>query len=246
MNGFWLNGSQWKHEADTVKGIYPDAEWDDVEDWEGATREWRLTIEPTPSDECLRYVLADLEAGKPVTVGDKGKVGHSTKCPTEGHATFAPALRLPQEKYFVSLTYPAAGRGQTWPAHPKVRLLVPDVARLSPTHPHFFRLLDSGDAWACAVSPQDGRWGWKSGGTVDYLDQVAVWLVKTQAWIATGGGLPWQGKWIGPASGHRPIEHLAAIEPTDPCWCGRGLGYGQCHRKAEIGQAIREGVFGQR
>lgn len=100
-----------------------------------------------------------------------------------------------------SLTYPVAGQGKTWAEHPKVRVLDPAIADVYPLHPHIFRRSDPQDAWACPVSPQDNRWTWKSGATVAYLDQVAIWLLKTQVWATTGVGAAGLGKWVGPATG---------------------------------------------
>lgn len=243
MGHFWLKGSQWDYEVDTVKGIYPDAAWADVENWEGHTREWRLTMKPIPYDDWLQIILADLDTGKPVTVGDRGRVGHSSTCPTEGHATFTPTLHLPPREYHISLTYPVITRGDVSSAHPKVRLLIPDIVKMYPAHPHLFWHPNGQDAWACPISPQDNLWKWKRGATVAYLDQVAIWLLKTETWIATGGGIAGMGKWIGPAAGHRPLEHLTAISPTAPCWCGRGLRYEKCHMKAEIEQAVIQSIM---
>jgi hypothetical protein len=65
-------------------------------------------------------------------------------------------------------------------------------------------------------------WNCDRDDVVDFMGQVAVWLIKRMLWDQTG-------VWI--SSQHRadPEYHLSAIDPEDPCWCRSGIPYRQCH-----------------
>lgn len=50
----------------------------------------------------------------------------------------------------------------------------------------------------------------------------------------------WRGYWPGPTSrASSPATHLALLSPEGECWCGSGVAYEQCHRKADKSAAGR-------
>lgn len=241
-----MSPSLWEHEMGVVVRVYPGAQWRDVTEGSNQTRAWYLTMDPIPHEEELHQVLADLDAGIGVSVGHRGKVGHSkVQCgvPLESHAVLFPHTRLTPLCYLVELTYQRPPQNAAGPAQPRARIVSPEISvRTYPKHPHMY-VGNGFDSWACPLSPQDTRWTWGKGATVSYLDQVAIWLLKTAVWIATGAGIAGLGKWLGLDTSHAALDLLRMIGPTDPCWCGRGVRYEKCHMQLDVSRAIRERIF---
>jgi len=236
---FWMGLDLWNHEVKDVVQAYPDAEWREAIDEGKPTRAWRLTIAPVPTQDELRYVLADLDVGRAVAIHQHGRIAHSPKCevPLDSHAALLPNLKLPQETYLVDLVYRPSPRDASWPTQPKAFIMNPEVSvRTYPRHPHMY--VGSSGSWACPLSPQDTQWRWKRGATVAYLDQVAIWLLKTAVWARTGAGLAGMGKWIGSDTSHDPASLISSIKASDPCWCGSGVCYEGCHLQTDVMKAI--------
>ena len=55
-----------------------------------------------------------------------------------------------------------------------------------------------------------------------YLDQLAIWLLKTAVWME-------HRRWLGPDTGHDPRFLLHGTKASGACWCGSGRRYGDCH-----------------
>ncbi len=237
---WWMNPDPWRSEVEDVKRNYPDAEWFDVEATKTRTRLWRLTFDPIPRQDELYQVLHDLDKGYAVNIGQSGNVDHSDlDCglSLEYHPIAFNHVKLRPQTYKVEFTYPDSPHRAAGSVHPNARVLVPEISvRTYPKHPHMYVGL-SGDSWGCPLSPQATGWRWEKGATVRYLDQVAIWLVKSAVWIATGGGVLSFGKWIGPDTPHTPLELLRMTNPAGPCWCGRGKVYQNCHIMDDINKA---------
>lgn len=239
---FWMKQSLWEHEVRDVIHAYPDAEWRDIGHGKLHTRAWRLTMTPIPNREELGYVLADLELGKTVAIGQQGKISHLLKCeiPLGSHTILLPQIRLLNQAYVVELIYRPLAKNAAWPVQPLARIINPEIsAQTYPKHPHMYR---GNGSWACPLSPQDKRWTWGKRATVSYLDQVAIWLLKTAVWIATGAGTAGLGRWIGQDTSHEPDSLLHTIELNDPCWCGSGLYYKKCHMRDDALRAIEKNI----
>lgn len=95
-----------------------------------------------------------------------------------------------------------------------------------------------GESWACPISPQSTGWQWRRGATVYYLEQVALWILKSAVWIATGGGILESATWLGPDTPHGPLHLLTTVRPDDSCWCGSGSAYEACHRRLDLEDAF--------
>jgi hypothetical protein len=236
---FWMSADLWNNEVRQVQLAYPGAEWREFGEKGNPSRVWHLSILPTPEKDELGYVLADLEEGLPMSIYPHGKVGHSLECKTSAgsHARLLAGLTLLHQEYSVDLVILPPLKGATWAPHPRAYVINPEVSiKTHPNHPH----MNTGynESWACPTSPQDGGWTWRKGTTVAYLDQVAIWLLKTAVWAKTGAGIVGLGKWVGPATSHDPAS-VVSIGQQDPCRCGSGLKYGQCHFRADVVQLTR-------
>jgi hypothetical protein len=240
---FWMKKHMWKYEVMDVKSVYPDAKWKDVFEAGYATRAWLIDMDPIPHESDLNQVIADLNQGMDIEIGRNGKLFHAqTQCKgsLEDHPILFPGLKLLQQVYKVELTYRRPYSKAIASTQPKARILNPEISgRTFPFHPHMYGGKTPKDSWACPLSPQQTNWGWGEGATVKYLDQVAIWILKTIIWAATGSGIAGMGKWIGPQTPHDKLHLLKTTGLNNPCWCGSGIAYKNCHLQTDaINQVI--------
>lgn len=230
----------------SVKEAYPNASFFERLNERGvAVRGCRVIMDPIPRPEDLAMVLADLEAEEEVSIGLNGKISHSGDCatPREKHQKRGLALRLAHRRFTAELEFPPNLFAVLGPVHPKFRVLDPVTSlRTHPAHPHLFGDNRTGDAWACPVTAQTTTWKWQTGATLEYLDQCAIWLLKTEVWAATGGRvLSGFGRWIGPSTSHQPRDVLRATDSEGPCRCGSGQKYKECCFVRDLRAAIMRG-----
>lgn len=235
----------WKYEIEDVLRVYPDAQlYDAIED-RVHTKAWCLKMNPIPDESELGYILADLDVGTGVAVDQQGKVQHSKlqcKIPMDCHPILLPNIKIMWHTYLVDLIYRPPIKNAIWPRQPKARIISPEISfQTYPNHPHMY--VSGNESWACPLSPQDKQWQWGKGATVSYLDQLAIWLLKTAVWMATGAGIAGLGKWIGASTSHDPLSLLQTIRSIDPCWCGSGLCYEKCHMQVDAMRAIRKRII---
>jgi len=228
----------WEREVEDVTREYPDARLAQATIGRQLTCAWLLTMRPIPNEDELPAVLADLKRGEQVCVRKRGEIGHSPECSQPHHEVVLPRLRLSRRPYVVELTYPSSPTGDAGPLHPRAKVIDPEIShRTHPSHPHMY-VGPGEESWACPMSPQSTAWRWRRGATVRYLDQVALWILKSAVWIATGGGILESATWLGPDTPHSPFDLLGSVRPGDPCWCGRGTAYEACHQRGDIERAI--------
>lgn len=239
----------WEYEVKDMMSVYPDARWRDVHKKGADTRAWHLIMEPIPDKEELHYILYDLNRGVGVSIGQNGKISHSRKyceLPLECHPLFLPKVKLISMRYLIELTYPRIPQNAAGPVQPKVHIIMPEIsARVYLKHPHMY-LDPRHDSWACPLSPQNSQWNWQKGATVSYLDQVAIWILKTAIWAKTGTGIAGLGVWIGPDTSHNPLSLISTIDANNPCWCGSGKSYEKCHMNLDIVKAIELQILNSR
>ncbi|HHY08259.1 MAG TPA: hypothetical protein GX530_07010 [Corynebacteriales bacterium] len=128
-------------------------------------------------------------------------------------------LELPIDEEELRKTFYLLARHEGPPSHPKVFMTLPQLPRLCP---HVFP-----DGSLCPLLPSGGAWSWVENSLADYLDHIAIWLVKFSVWDATRKATG-QGIWIGSEAPHDPAS-LAATPLNAQCYCGSGLRFGQCH-----------------
>jgi len=101
------------------------------------------------------------------------------------------------------------------PHHPRTWVLSPRV-RFPDRHVY-------NDDAVCPLTPHEDEWSWATHTLVDYLDDVAIWLVKHSFYKLTGN-------WVGSESQHNP-HNMPQVRRNAQCPCASGLPYGECHGK---------------
>lgn len=237
----WMEEGLWEHEVRETLGYYPEALLIEVEVRSVLALGWRVVMDPIPPADELHAVLADLEQGFICDVGLRGRIQHSdADCGSMSpdHEVLLPRVRVPRRPYIVELIYPLKLNGGAGPIHPQARVVQPEMTfRTYPRHPHM-----NGDlrhSWPCPLSPHATTWSWAEGATWSYLAHVALWILKTEAWARTGGGIGRQGTWVGDATPHTPLHVLSTVDPIGPCRCGRGKRYEDCHLALDLNVAVR-------
>lgn len=243
-----MEARQWAREVELVREAYPRAGWRELRWGSARTRAWWLRVTPTPDPLDLPWVLADLDRNETVSLGLAGRVSHSPgQCgqPAGEHPTLLAKPALPSTAYLVELVYPPRPEGRAGPTHPRARILMPELSRHTlQNHPHLVIDPSSGTSWACPMPPHATAWTWEPEATVKYLDQVAIWLLKTEVWRATGGNaLPSLGRWLGAEAPHHPSVLLREAHPEGPCRCGSGEAYRQCHLGRDATDFLRLRTF---
>ena len=198
-------------------------------------------MDPIPPQDELAKVIRDLNDGRVVDVGFRGQVRHSDATPIVDSDDITRSLQrlcIPRRPYVVELQYPVAQKGPAGPVHPRVRVVHPEMSfRTYPRHPHMSS--DAyGDSWPCPVSPHETSWAWTKGATWLYLAHVALWILKTEVWARTGGGIGSCGTWLGPGTPHTPSYIVGAVRTDGPCRCGSGGFYKRCHQARDILAAV--------
>lgn len=220
----------WSNESDIVARAYPGTSLI------GVPRSGRVTLwvpmRPIPDPGVIRAVLSGLSSDRTVQFLPGGKISQSP----QGSDTITPEVEqvlasLRQRRYMVELELPEELFGDGGPVHPKARIrvrnlftvgLAPEISIATyPQHPHL-STGRNGDSWACPLPPHETDWTWRDGAILDYCDQVALWILKTEVWSRSG-------EWIGPAVGHDPAQMVGSISPDAPCRCGHGARYRDCH-----------------
>lgn len=234
MTTVWHEHLDASEERDVVAGAYPGARF--------RPDAWRVPMSPVRDDDAqFRMVAADLMRGEIVYLLPGGELAHAPDCQHTVHEVSG--LRRPPSRLFrVDLSFPATAFGPAGPVNPKARIgagplgsfgLTPGMQELRYLgHPHLSGD-GRGDAWACPLPPHDTEWTWQSGAVLAYLDQVAIWLFKTEVWAATRKWPLYTGLWLGEAAGHAPVEVLA-YSAEGACRCGSGRRYGDCHRALDL------------
>ncbi len=244
--GFWIPPKLWKSEVNKITSVYPGAQWSDIIDEGHQTRAWLLTMDPVPDKDELPLILHDLDNGIGISIGHRGKIHHSgEQCVVslKQHAKLYNGLKLEPFIYLVEFIHRRPDIDTVGPTQPKARILSPEIStRKYQNHPHMY-IGTRNDSWACPLSPQHSDWAYGDNATVEYLDQLSIWLLKSTLWIATGGGILSFGTWIGPDTSHKPIDLLSTIHAVDPCWCGSGRSYEKCHSRNDVNIAIIQQVI---
>lgn len=219
----------WARESEFMRAWFP-LSFSAMATWGGKpTRIWRVYMNPYPPPEEMYQVLADLEANGGVDLSTHGRVRHADDCVLPDHVLrtvpwdASEVKRIPVEPLLVELAY------RRPPGHPRVTCITPAWSKLTlPDHPHFY--LPNG---ICPLFPPDGDWTWSEDTAADYLQNVALWALKTWVWLATGR----HGRaiWLGSEQGHSP-EDLRIARPNAQCTCGSGLPFDSCCRRRVLGK----------
>lgn len=227
MSWWEKDPGRWDREEQEMKMWFPISQWGERVERGRAIRFWEVIVEPVPSAPEVLLVLADLDRGGPVDMNPSGWIRHSQRCRADHKLREGfEGLEIPDTVFLLEAVY------QEPPGHPLVRSLDPKVSCLRfPGHPHFY-----GGEVICPLFPPENTWRWKNHTMTDYLEHVAVWLLKHLVWKATQDR-DGKGIWIGPDVEHSPMYLLWVIRPSDQCHCGSGKTYRRCCRSHDRARA---------
>lgn len=234
---WWADDPEWWGRGEPDRKVwFPTSEWGERAEDQRVVRCLRLVMQPLPPPDELPLVLADLDREETnlVQIEPDGQIRHHPRC--GGRHSLRDErltrLRLSDQAFLLEATLHRP------PEHPRVRVLEPVISqRTYPGHPHLYDL-----EIICPLFPPEKTWSWNTHNLVDYLGHVAVWLLKSRVWIATRDQSG-KGIWIGPDVPHDPETLLRIVAPGDPCPCGSGRKYRQCHREYDLIRlgAVRRG-----
>lgn len=200
--------------VEAMKLHYPSLLFDGRHIIIGSATFWKGWVQPLSDElEDLEMILADIDRNLPVQIKN-GEVSHHPACRRKHQAlSWIKKLKKPDQAFNIKIVYDGGKR------HPRGYVLQPDIPLNK--RKHMYR-----DSAVCAYPPQRNIWNWQTHTTVDFTDQVVIWLLKWNVWNQTG-------YWLGSETSHDKLLLLISISATDQCWCGSGTLYGNCHQLAD-------------
>jgi hypothetical protein len=100
---------------------------------------------------------------------------------------------------------------------------LPQAHILEPSIPRDERRHNFGPDGICGFAPWEHPWNPDISAIVDFVDHSLIWLFKQTVYS--------QSKhWLGSEIPHSTEFLLKTIKPTEPCYCGSGRNYADCHR----------------
>jgi len=208
----WLEAN-----TQTVANSYPQFQTAAPPVGSTATRAWKGVIAPLKGSEELGYILDDLANGAVVLV-QAGTLSHDPSCRrTHQRPGYLESLKAVDSSFAISLlVFPPKH-------HPKAFCLTPEITkRIFPLHPHLHA-----DNAVCSYQPNDRVLPWDDTTVTVFLNYTSIWLAKHIVWQQTGANQ--NAIWIGPAAGHTIQEILRDVGRNDPCPCGSGAKFKNCH-----------------
>ena len=201
---------------------YPDARWVPPKDAEHSGF-WAVPLRIKPDPDELHSVIADLEHERSVHLSTHGKILEADNC--EAHHEAVAGIEDIQNHLSaipdivrVAIAYPSfIADPKTW--------LQPTWwdAGVRRKHPHM-----NADGSACVFYAPAAIWDPTRDNLAQYVDQLAIWVLKSEIWVARGARPDGEG-WPGPSQDHSFSAMLLA-SPDSRCQCGRGRPYGVCCR----------------
>ncbi len=184
---------------------------------------WRIPFRPAPALPELPKVVADLEQDDIVDLSTHGTVLHSEQCARE-HGTPLASKRI--ESHFASRSpdYVAIATFPSEQSEPTVWVSRKGWDRsVLAGHPHL-----NEDGSSCVLYPPNDDWNPVRNDLADFMDQVSLWTLKTEVWVARGSRKASVG-WPGSGQGHE-IDELLRTADYARCQCGSGFSYALCCR----------------
>ena len=224
---WWLEDPErWEYECRQMKKHYPGWQPKGCHPGEKNPKEtvapvWVGSITPLALPSDALAVISSLAEDRYVQVHINGRVDVDPEDLAEK------TLDLPIDEKELRRTFFLLARHEGPPSHPKVFMTIPQLPGLCP---HVF-----GDSSLCPLLPSLGAWSWDGHSLVNYLDHIAIWLVKFSVWDATQKATGY-GVWIGREALHHRIL-LSATPPNAQCYCGSGLRFEQCHGRITHGES---------
>lgn len=190
------------------------------------TKAWAGTLSPLACSADPSGVLAALSEDRHVLIHRSGKLDVDPDDYPEHRSSFVSAAECLRTSTFSLI---AVYREP--PQHPAVVLLHPEPSweALQAPDTHFWS-----DGSICPLFPPDGTWSWERPNSMaDYLNWVAMWLVKYAYWELTRGRGA-RGVWLGTSVAHDDVVLLRQTPHDSQCWCGSGREFADCHGNVQL------------
>ncbi len=177
--------------------------------WEGWLQALRSTDE-------LDALLDDLDNDRPVDIerGDLYELRHDRECQIV-HAEHRLKSKINEPIRLFRVRVEDFGDSRV----PQARVLEPPIPKNERRH-------NIGADGICGFAPWEHPWNPDVSQIVDFVDHsLLIWLFKQTVYS--------QSKhWLGSETPHSTEFLLKTIKPTEPCYCGSGKNYADCHRAA--------------
>jgi hypothetical protein len=176
---------------------------------------WEGWLQPIRSADELDALLDDLDNDRSVDIvrGELYELKHDRDCQVI-HPQHRVRTQIKEPIRLFRVRVEDFGDRRT----PQARVLEPPI----PTDERRHNLGPDG---ICGFAPWEHPWDPDVSQIVDFVDHSLIWLFKQTVYS--------QSKhWLGSEIPHSAKFLLKTIKPTQPCYCGSGTNYADCHRAA--------------
>lgn len=210
--------SEWKGaNLCTVALAYPQFETIVPPQTSGAILAWEGVLQPFSGCHELGFILDDLRMDRSVRV-KAGTLSHDVECiGIHRPIPFLDRLKPAEARFKIAvLAYPPKRHPQAFGKSPEI------TKQRFPFHHHI-----NVDGSICPYSATETHLPWHGQTVPTFLDYVAIWAAKHYVWEKTGANE--SATWLGSVAPHTPSEVLRQVGRNDPCPCGSGKKFKQCH-----------------
>lgn len=176
---------------------------------------WEGWLQPIRSADQLDALLEDLDNDRPVNIvrGELYELRHDQDCRII-HGEHRLKSKIKASIRLFKVRVEDFGDKRV----PRARVLEPRIPTNERRH-------NIGTDGICGFAPWEHPWDPDVSQIVDFVDQSLIWLFKQTVYS--------QSKhWLGSETPHDTEFLLKTIKPTEPCYCGSGRNYADCHRRA--------------
>lgn len=202
-----------KDKIESMRRAYPSLRVISAEDFGSLV--WDGWLQPIRSTDDLDALLDDLDHDRPVDIvrGELYELMHNPECQVV-HAKHRLTSEIKEPIRSFRIRVEDFGDRRV----PYARVLEPPIPKDERRH-------SIGADGICAFAPWEHPWDPDVSQIVDFVDHSLIWLFKQTVYS--------QSKhWLGSEMQHRAEFLLKTIQPTQPCYCGSGKNYEDCHRAA--------------
>jgi hypothetical protein len=174
---------------------------------------WKGWLQPIRSTDELDALLDDLDNDRPVEIvrGELYELRHDRECRIV-HAEHRLTSKIKEPIRLFRVLVEDFGDKRV----PQARVLEPPIPADERRH-------NIGPDGICGFAPWKYPWNPDGSPIVGFVDHSLLWLFKQTVYS--------QSKhWLGSETPHTTEFLLKTIKPTEPCYCGSGKNYADCHR----------------
>lgn len=209
---------------------YPGARWIPPK-YDPSSGYWTVSLRVKPEQGELHRVVNDLEHERTVDMSTNGQILESDTCTADHEVPVdIDAIRHHLDSipdiWTVMIMYPSSvADPKTW--------LKPSwwSAKTLTRHGHL-----NSDGSACVFYAPSNAWNPSENTLAQYVDQLAIWILKTEIWVARGAHSQHRG-WPGPGQSH-DLSVLLKAPVSSRCQCGSGANYRDCCRPRHLHEML--------